>query len=125
VATIELRENKAAANAVVAKVDGGEQSAEKKVVKRVTMQEDAESIHTANSPVRKTSLKKSAKADSNSPAAAPANKNSSAEASRKASPFKEEDDDGFLNVNRRHRQDFNKHKSSNAMKTLLATEEQD
>ena len=36
-----------------------------------------------------------------------------------------EAEDGYLNVNRRHMKEFNKHKSSDAMKTLLKTEEQE
>ena len=31
----------------------------------------------------------------------------------------------YINVNRRHMKEFNKHKSSDAMKTLLKTEEQE
>jgi len=77
------------------------------------MQEDAEIV---GSPKKE---EEATKADSNSPAAAPANKNSA-----EATP-EQKAEEGYLNNNRRHRQDFNKLKSSNAMKTLLAADLQD
>ena len=71
------------------------------------MQEDNESIVTATSPDQTVAAQ-------NSPPAASAKES-----------LEDPLGDGFINNNRRHKSDFNKHKSSDAMKTLLNAQQQD
>ena len=81
------------------------------------MADDNESVVTANS----TKPMVGDLADQNSPAAHPANK-SSPELTRTSSPEPKKADEA--NLNRRHQQEFNKMKSSDAMRTLLKADEQ-